>query len=115
MPAPDLKGKGKAASPPTTPGSAEDALTHLTLGSYIRQSSSGVYTFLGAGLSLLRSVEAVIDEEMRSIGAQRIEMPTLLSAAPWKKSGRLEVMGSELYKVVDRRGGQWVLAPTHEE
>lgn len=49
------------------------------------------------------------------IGASRLEMPMLLSSSLWHKSGRFDTMGSELYKLTDRRGSQFVLAPTFEE
>lgn len=100
---------------PPEPGSADDALEMLLRGGYIAQSSSGVFTFLPNGLLLLRRVESIIEEEMASINASRLEMPTLLSNKLWKKSGRDAAMGSELYRLKDRKGSQWVLAPTHEE
>lgn len=87
----------------------------LLRGGYIRQSSSGIFTFLPSGLKLLKKIETIIAEEMDAIDASRIDMPTLLSNKLWKKSGRDEAMGSELYRLKDRKGGEFVLGPTYEE
>lgn len=38
-----------------------------------------------------------------------------MSSALWHKSGRVETMGSELYKLNDRKGSEYILAPTFEE
>lgn len=98
-----------------TPGSADDAFEMLVAGGYLRQSSSGVFTFLSPVLLLLQFVQSVIDEEMSAIRATRIDMPTLLPTASWRKSGRIEAMGSELFQLKDRKGSEFLLAPTHEE
>lgn len=52
---------------------------------------------------------------MEGIECARLEMPTILSQKLWQKSGRDKDMGSELYRLNDRKGSTWVLAPTHEE
>ncbi|MCO5562827.1 hypothetical protein L7F22_016462 [Adiantum nelumboides] len=44
-----------------------------------------------------------------------MELPSLLSSSLWHKSGRFNTMASELYKVMDRRGSEYILAPTFEE
>lgn len=104
-----------ASADPAENGSADEALSMLIQGGYIRQSSSGVFTFLPPGLKLLRRIERIIEEEMEAIGSSRIDMPTLLPNKLWKKSGRDAAMGSELYRLRDRKGANYVLAPTHEE
>ncbi|EPQ25649.1 uncharacterized protein PFL1_06786 [Pseudozyma flocculosa PF-1] len=91
------------------------SLSLLLRGGYIRQSSSGVYTLLPNGLRMVSKIEAVIRDEMLAIGASHLAMPTLLSSALWRKTGRFQIMGSELYKVKDRKDAEFVLAPTHEE
>jgi prolyl-tRNA synthetase len=52
---------------------------------------------------------------MDAIGASRLEMPTLLSSSLWKRSGRWEGMGGELFKLTGRGKAEYLLAPTHEE
>ncbi|PWN48833.1 class II aaRS and biotin synthetase [Violaceomyces palustris] len=92
-----------------------ESLKLLTRGGYLRQSSSGVYTLLPNGLKMVRKIESIIDEEMSRIGADRIDMPTLLPSTLWRKTGRFQVMGNELYSLKDRKASEFILAPTHEE
>ncbi|PWN34114.1 class II aaRS and biotin synthetase, partial [Meira miltonrushii] len=87
----------------------------LMRGGYIRQSSSGFFTLLPNGYRMVKKIERLIDEEMEAIGASRLEMPTMLSSNLWHKSGRFETMGSELYKLKDRKQTEFILAPTFEE
>ena len=97
---------------------AADTLESLKLllrGGYVRQSASGTYTYLTVGLRILQKLTAIIDEEMENVRASRIEMPQLLSSALWHKTGRVQAMGSELFRFKDRRGTEMILAPTHEE
>lgn len=57
----------------------------------------------------------VIDQEMQGIGGQKLDMPSLCSAELWKASERWDLMGKELLRLKDRHGGEYCLAPTHEE
>lgn len=57
----------------------------------------------------------VIDQEMQEIGGQKVDMPSLCSAELWKASERWDLMGKELLRLKDRHGGDYCLAPTHEE
>lgn len=82
---------------------------------FLTQSASGTYSYLPVGMRMLQKITNVIDEEMERIGASRIEMPQLLSSALWHKTGRVQAMGSELFRLKDRRGAELILAPTHEE
>lgn len=41
-------------------------------------------------------------------------MPCLLSSTHWKTTGRWAA-GGELFKLKDRKGNDFMLAPTHEE
>lgn len=57
----------------------------------------------------------IIDQEMQGIGGQKLDMPSLCSAELWKASERWDLMGKELLRLKDRHGGDYCLAPTHEE
>ncbi|CAG8545404.1 14893_t:CDS:2 [Funneliformis mosseae] len=81
----------------------------------IRQSSSGVYSLLPLALRSLNKIEKIIDLEMTNIGAQKLSLPNLLSANAWKRTGRWESAGSELFRLKDRKESEFCLAPTHEE
>ncbi|ORX93784.1 prolyl-tRNA synthetase [Basidiobolus meristosporus CBS 931.73] len=81
----------------------------------LRQSSSGIYSLLPFAVRTLEKLERIIDEEMRSVGGQKVSLPLLLSPEGWKATGRWESTGKELFKLQDRKGSEFCLAPTHEE
>jgi prolyl-tRNA synthetase len=79
----------------------------------IRQVGAGIWSYLPAGLRVMRRVEAIIREEMDAIGALEVQLPVLQPAELWKRTGRYEI--DELFKLSDRKGTEMVLAMTHEE
>jgi prolyl-tRNA synthetase len=82
---------------------------------YIRRVSAGGYAWLPLGLKVLRNVERVVREEMGRAGAQEVHFPALLPREPYQVTGRWDDYGPDLFRVVDRRGADHLLAPTHEE
>ena len=98
------------------PADAEVASHRLLVRAcYIRRAAPGVYTWLPLGLRTLRKIEEVVREEMDAIGAQEVHFPALLSADPYKASGRWEQYGPTLFTLTDRKDNDYLLAPTHEE
>lgn len=97
--------------------SEAEALSHQQLlrGGYIRQTASGIYTYLPLGWRVLRKIEGIIRHEMDTSGAQELHMPAVQPAELWKESGRYEVYGPELIRLHDRHEREFVLGPTHEE
>ncbi|MEE6272701.1 proline--tRNA ligase [Georgenia sp. MJ206] len=87
----------------------------LVRAGYIRRAAPGVYTWLPLGLRVLRKVEAVVREEMEAAGAQEVHFPALLPREPYEATGRWTEYGPNLFRLKDRRGGDYLLAPTHEE
>ncbi len=87
----------------------------LVRAGYIRRVSPGIYTWLPLGLKVLRRVEAVIREEMERAGAQEVLLPALLPREPYEATNRWEEYGPGLFRLKDRRGNDYLLAPTHEE
>jgi prolyl-tRNA synthetase len=81
----------------------------------IRRVSAGGYAWLPLGLKVLRNVERVVREEMDRIGAHEVHFPALLPREPYEVSGRWSDYGPDIFRVVDRRGADHLLAPTHEE
>jgi len=81
----------------------------------IRKQGSGHYHLLPAGLRSIRKVEAVIREEMNAAGAIEFQLPQMIPAELWQKSGRYQAMGKELFRLADRHGNWNVMGPTHEE
>src|SRR5688572_18000705 len=98
------------------PAEAE-AISHrlLVRGGFIRQLSAGHYSMLPLGQRVRAKIERIIREEMDAIGGQEFHLPAIHPAEMWKKSGRWEVMGDELFRLKDRRGVDNALGMTHEE
>jgi len=82
---------------------------------YVRRVASGGYAWLPLGLKVLRNVERIVREEMDRIGAHEVLFPALLPREPYEATGRWAAYGPDLFRVVDRRGAEHLLAPTHEE
>lgn len=81
----------------------------------IRQLAAGIYSWLPTGFRVLGKVENVVREEMNRAGAQEVLMPSVQPAEIWRESGRWEVYGPELLRIVDRHDRDFCLGPTHEE
>jgi prolyl-tRNA synthetase family II len=94
-----------------------DAASHRLLlrAGFIRQLMAGHYSLLPLGQQVRLKVIAVIREEMNRIGAQEFLMPSMNPRQLWEKSGRVAVMGDELFRLKDRKAADYVLAMTHEE
>ncbi|MCT8139854.1 proline--tRNA ligase [Anaerobacillus sp. CMMVII] len=81
----------------------------------IRQTASGVYSFLPLGLRALKKVENIVRDEMDQAGAQEVLMPAIQPAELWQESGRWQAYGPELMRFNDRHNREFALGPTHEE
>jgi len=98
------------------PAEAESANHQLMLrAALVQQLAAGVYSYLPAGLRVMRKIEGIIREEMDRIGGQEVVMPVVQPAELWAESGRLVTMGDVLFHLRDRRDRELVLGPTHEE
>ena len=84
-------------------------------GGYARMVGAGIYELLPLGTRVLHKIEKIVREEMDASGAQELLMPTFLPSEYFKESGRWELYGPTLLRIKDRKGGEYHLAPTHEE
>ncbi|MCC2084297.1 proline--tRNA ligase [Staphylococcus sp. HMSC068D08] len=98
------------------PAEAE-ALSHQLLlkAGLIKQSTSGIYSYLPLATRVLNNISKIIREEMERIDAVEILMPVLQQAELWEESGRWSAYGPELMRLKDRNGREFALGPTHEE
>ncbi len=87
----------------------------LVRAGYIRRVAPGIYSWLPLGLRVLHRVEEIVREEMNAIGAQEVLFPALLPAEPYKATNRWTEYGDTLFRLVDRKGSDMLLGPTHEE
>jgi len=81
----------------------------------IKQSSSGIYSWLPLGLRIMKKIENIVREEQNNIGAQELLMPTIQSADIWKESGRYDDYGEEMLRIKDRQNREMLYGPTNEE
>lgn len=81
----------------------------------IRQTASGIYSWLPLGLKVLKKAEKIIKEEIDKIGGLEILMPTIQPAELWVESGRYDAYGKEMLKIKDRHDRDILYGPTCEE
>jgi prolyl-tRNA synthetase len=81
----------------------------------IKQSSTGIYSWLPLGFKIMKKIEKVVREEQNKIGAQELLMPTIQSADIWKESGRYDDYGEEMLRIKDRQDKEMLYGPTNEE
>ncbi len=82
---------------------------------YIRQLTAGVYEYLPLGWRVLKKLCAIIREEMDAAGGSELLLPALQPMDLFKKSGRAEAYGDDLFTLEDRHDRATALGPTHEE
>lgn len=87
----------------------------LVRAGYIRRVAPGIYSWLPLGLAVLQNVEKIVREEMNAIGAQEVRFPALLPKEPYEATNRWTEYGDNLFRLHDRKGGDYLLGPTHEE
>jgi prolyl-tRNA synthetase len=82
---------------------------------YIRRAAPGGYTWLPLGKLVLDRVTAILRDEMLAVGGQEVSFPALLPREPFDVSNRWTEYGDDIFTLKDRRGSDYLLAPTHEE
>ena len=74
-----------------------------------------MFAWLPLGLRVKAKIERIIREEMTSAGAYEVHFPALLPREPYEVTGRWEEYGDGIFRLQDRKGADYLLAPTHEE
>jgi len=98
------------------PADAEVASHKLLVrAGYVRRIAAGIYSWLPLGVITLRNIERVIREEMDAAGFQEVNFPSLLPRDAYETTNRWEEYGPALFRLQDRKGGDYLLGPTHEE
>ncbi|MDA4894960.1 proline--tRNA ligase [Streptomyces sp. MS2A] len=98
------------------PAGAEVASHKLLIrAGYIRPQAAGIFAWLPLGLRVKARIETVIREEMAAAGAQEVHFPALMPREAYEATGRWDEYGELLFRLQDRKGGDYLLAPTHEE
>jgi prolyl-tRNA synthetase len=93
----------------------------LTRAGFVRQLTSGVYSFLPLGNRVIQNISRIVREEMDRAGGQEVTMPVIQPKELWEKRPanggptRVEGYGPVLFSLRDRKEREMVLGPTHEE
>ncbi len=87
----------------------------MVRGGYLRKVAAGIYSFLPLGWKVIQKAEKIIREEMDRAGASEVFLPAVIPAELWQESGRWDQYGAQLLRFKDRKGGDFVIGPTHEE
>jgi prolyl-tRNA synthetase len=87
----------------------------LVRAGYIRRAAPGGYTWLPLGWRVYQNVERIVREEMDAMGAQEVHFPALLPREPYERTNRWTEYGDDIFRLQDRKGGDFLLGPTHEE
>src|SRR6266536_1248909 len=98
------------------PADAE-AVSHrlLVRAGFIRQLMAGHYSLLPLAVRVRAKVIEIIREEMNRIGGQELLLPAMHPAGIWRRTGRWDVMGEEMFRLRDRKAADIALGMTHEE
>ncbi len=86
----------------------------LVRAGYVRRAAPGIYSWLPLGLKVMHKIEAIVREEMDAF-AQEVRFPALLPREPYEATKRWTDYGPNLFRLQDRKGGDYLLGPTHEE
>jgi len=104
---------------PTSKEAPSDAqlASHIFLSraGFVSQNAAGLYNYLPLAKIVIKKIENIVNEEMKKVGAQEVELSFVTPAALWAESGRIEKFGKELLRFRDRKDNLFVLGPTHEE
>lgn len=99
-----------------TPSEAQVASHRLMLrAGMIKQQAAGIYSWLPLGLTVLRNIERIVDEELQKSNCVPLLMPTLQPTELWKESGRYDALGKEMLRFPDRAERELLYSPTNEE
>ncbi len=94
-----------------------EVISHALLvrAGFIRRVAAGIYSFMPLGVRVMEKVKQIIRQELGRAGAQEVLLPLVVPAELWQESHRWNEYGPELLRLVDRKGGEFCLGPTHEE
>src|SRR5262249_9637477 len=74
-----------------------------------------IYTLLPLGMRVVQKIQRILREELTKKGACEVLPPFVQPSELWIESGRWTKYGPELLRFKDRKGAEFVLAPTAEE
>ena len=98
------------------PAEAEIASHQLMIrAGMIRKMASGVYNYMPFGIKVIKKIEDIVRAEMEVADAQEFLGSSLIPSELWIESGRMDVLGSDMFRLKDRNEKELCLAPSYEE
>ena len=97
------------------PGSEVISHQLLLRAGFITPVAAGIYSFLPLGFRVLEKIDRIIKEEFTKRSIQHILMPFVHPASLWEETGRFTKWRKVLAVFEAKHGGEYLLAPTHEE
>ncbi|MDR1911365.1 MAG: proline--tRNA ligase, partial [Helicobacteraceae bacterium] len=99
-----------------TPKDAVLASHQLLLrGGFISSSAAGIYDYMPLGKRALDKIRFIVKDELDKAGCEEVSLGFVTPSELWQESGRFFKYGKELLRFKDRKEGEFVLGPTHEE
>jgi prolyl-tRNA synthetase len=83
----------------------------------IRQTAAGIFTLLPLAIRVLTKIEAIVRDEMNTIGGLEVHLPILQPRELWQQTGRWDryVGDRIMFQLKDRKGQAFGISPTAEE
>jgi prolyl-tRNA synthetase len=88
---------------------------YLLRGGFVSMLSAGIYDYLPLGKRVLDKIRLIVKEELDRAGCLEVSLGFVTPSELWLESGRYRKYGKELLRFKDRKEGDFVLGPTHEE
>ncbi|MDR0746875.1 MAG: proline--tRNA ligase [Helicobacteraceae bacterium] len=88
---------------------------YLLRGGFISMLSAGIYDYLPLGKRVLDKIRSIVKDELDKAGCLEVSLGFVTPSELWQESGRYRKYGKELLRLKDRKEGNFVLGPTHEE
>lgn len=94
-----------------------DTASHrlLTRAGYLRHLAAGHYSLLPLAVRTRAKIVDIVRAELHRVDAQEVSLPALHPAELWRKTGRWDALGEDMFRLRDRKGADLALGVTHEE
>ncbi|KAH7639190.1 proline-trna ligase [Dermatophagoides farinae] len=82
---------------------------------FIKSFDKGFFSLMPFVVRSLERLNDLVNQHMYQLGAQKVQMPSIVGKHLWLRSERWQLSGQEIFRVKDRHQMEYCLAPTHEE
>lgn len=82
---------------------------------YIKQIQSGLFVHMNLMKKVMNNIERIVKNELENVGCLEIGLNQIQSADLWKKTGRYNTYGAEMFKLKDRSDKEMIFTGTNEE